>query len=64
MLAVDKGLYVSIEQVFYDIGYARDCEPPARLVALVTKCVERAQQLVDRLIHMLSVMSSRFTGRG
>jgi hypothetical protein len=46
MLAVDEGLYVSIEQVFRDIGYARDCEPPARLVALVTKCVERAQQFV------------------
>ena len=46
MLAVDKGLYISIEQVFCDIGYARDFEPSARLVALVTKCVERAQQFV------------------
>lgn len=47
MLAVDKGLYVSIEQVFRDIGYAQDFEPPARLVTLVTKCVERAQQFIS-----------------
>ena len=46
MLAVDKGLYVSIEQVFCDIGYAQDFEPPARLVTLVTKCVEQAQQFI------------------
>ena len=46
MLAVDQGLYVSIEKVFRDIGYAQDFEPPARLVALVTKCVERAQQFL------------------
>lgn len=46
MAKVIEGSYVSIEQVFRDIGYAQDNKPPARLVALVTKYAERAQDFI------------------